>query len=151
MFYFIRKRNHFIIVVIELRVQNIVDVVYKKHKFFEKSKNEKAFFSKKNIKFKQNQVFKQLLNVQNVLVNIFIEIFVAFVVFAIFELSSTFSTIYIINIKIIYNENNVINFVKIFNNFNYSNFNVYSINKFNEIAKNRNLIRYNHIALIYYL
>ena len=77
MFYFIRKKNHFTIVVIELRVQNIVNVVCKKHKFFEKSKNEKAFLSKKNIKFKQNQIFKQLLNVQNVLVNIFIEIFVA--------------------------------------------------------------------------
>ena len=144
-----RKKSHFTIAVIELRVQNIVNVVCKKHKLFEKSKNEKTFFSKKNIKFKQNQIFKQLFNVQNVLVNIFIETFIIFVVFAIFKFSSTFYVIYIINIKIIYNENNVINFVKIFNNFNYSNFNVHSINKFNEIAKNRNLIQHNRITLIH--
>ena len=84
------------------------------------------------------------------LVNIFIEIFIVFIIFAIFKFSSTFSIIYIINIKVIYNKNKIINFVKIFNNFNYSNFNVHSINKFNEIAKNRNLILYNRIVLIHY-
>ena len=36
MFYFIRKRSYFTLVVIELHVQNIVNVVYKKYKFFEK-------------------------------------------------------------------------------------------------------------------
>ena len=150
MSYNIRRREHFTIVVIELRAQNIVDVVCKKHKFPEKTKNEKVFLSKKNIKINQKQIFKQLLNVQNVLVNIYFVFFVAFISFVIVEFLSTFSTIYIINIKVIYNENNVINFVNIFNNFNYSKFNVHSISKLNEIAKNRNLISHNRFALIHY-
>ena len=111
-------------------VKSIISLKKKVKKFFFRKKTSKSItfkYSRNCSTFKKCSLIFRLI----------------FLLFLLFLQSLSFY------IKIIYNENNVIKFVKIFNNFNYSKFNVHSIDKLNEIAKNRNFVQYNRIALIH--
>ena len=126
-------------------VDSIVVDVTKKHKSSKKKSKQIDIdirVANINIKKIKDKMFNDS-NMNNTIVNNDVRIF-KFLVFD--ERALTFFSFYTINILVSYNDNKIMNKMTIFRIFNYSKFNEISIEKFNEIAKHRNVIKYERMT-----